>query len=81
MENFCKGMVWGLVIGACVGMVVVARNKKLSHKIKDGIEITEEKLKETKQAIEEKICQEDTCFGVCDEKLQNNNFSKKNKNC
>lgn len=81
MENFCKGMLWGVVVGACIGAVVVAKNKKLSKKLKDGIEITEDKLKETKQALEEKLNQEESCFCSCDEKSQNNNFSKKNKNC
>ena len=81
MENFCKGMLWGVVVGACIGAVVIAKNKKLSKKLKDGIEITEDKLKETKQALEEKLNQEECCFGSCDDKSQNNNFSKKNKNC
>ena len=81
MENFCKGMLWGVVIGTCVGAVVVAKNKKLSQKLKDGLEVTGDKIKETKQALEEKLNQDDCCYDSCDDKSQNNNFSKKNKNC
>ena len=77
MENFCKGVLWGVLIGTCVGAVIVAKNKKLSHKLREGLEVTGEKIKETKQMLEEKLC-DDEC---CDEKTQNNNFSKKNKNC
>lgn len=80
MENFCKGILWGVIIGTCVGAVVVAKNKKLSNKLKQGLEVTEEKIMETKQAIEEKL-NDECCGGSCDERLQNNNFSKKNKNC
>ena len=81
MEKFCKGMLWGVVVGTCVGAIIVAKNKKLSRKLKDGLEVTGDKIKETKQILEEKLNQDDDCFDSCDEKFQNNNFSKKNKNC
>ncbi len=81
MENFCKGMLWGVVVGTCIGAIVVAKNKKLSRKLKDGLEVTGEKIKETKQVLEERLCQDDEDCDSCNEKFQNNNFSKKNKNC
>ncbi len=55
MENFCKGVVFGMMLGVAVGAVVVAKNKKLAVKIKDGVSQAETKLKEAKDMIEEKI--------------------------
>lgn len=55
MENFCKGMTWGLVTGLIIGGVAVAKNKKLSVKIRKGLGIAEEKMQEAKEFIEEKI--------------------------
>ena len=81
MEHFCKGLLWGALIGTCVGAIVVAKNKKLSHKLREGLEVTEDKIKETKQILEDKLCQDDLDCYECDEKSNNNNFSKKNKNC
>lgn len=81
MEHFCKGMLWGALVGTCVGAIIVAKNKKLSHKLRDGLEVTEEKIKETKQVLEEKLCDGGPNYCDCDEKSHNNNFSKKNKNC
>ena len=81
MENFCKGLVFGMIAGTCVGAIIVARNKKLSKKLNQGLDITEEKIKETKEALEEKLNMGECCEGSCDENIANNNFSKKNKNC
>ena len=81
MENFCKGMLWGVLVGTCVGAVIVARNKKLSKKLNQGLDVAEEKIMETKQALEEKLSEDGCGFGSCDDRSQNNNFSKKNKNC
>ncbi len=81
MKNFCEGILWGMLAGVCVGAVIVAKNKKLSKKIKDGLDVTEEKIMETKEALEEKLCESSCGFGGSDDKSQNNNFSKKNKNC
>ena len=95
MKDFCNGVIWGVLIGTCAGAILVAKNKKLSSKIKEGLDITEDKIKETKQAIEEKLNQENCCSGYefCDDdcdmmskdiertKSRDNNFSKKNKNC
>lgn len=81
MEKFCKGMLWGVLVGTCVGAVIVARNKKLSKKLNQGLEVAEEKIMETKQALEEKMNQDDCNSGACGDASSNNNFSKKNKNC
>ena len=81
MENFCKGMIWGVLVGTCVGAVIVAKNKKLSRKLKEGLEVTGDKIKETKQILEEKLNQDDDDYDCFGEKNTNNNFSKKNKNC
>jgi len=81
MEHFCKGLLWGALVGTCVGAIVVAKNKKLSHKLREGLEVTEDKIKETKQILEDKLGQDDLDCYECDEKSHNNNFSKKNKNC
>ena len=96
MGNFCKGVVLGMIAGACVGAVVVAKNKKLSNKLKEGLITAEGKLKEVKDSIEEKLNQSscgcetgnyDMSEGNCGsfdsencEQIQKNNFSKKNKN-
>lgn len=96
MENFCKGVILGMVAGACIGAVVVVKNKKLSNKLKEGLVTAEGKLKEIKESIEDKMnessCEQNNCN--CDlnssgfnqqesEKnmdFSKNNFSKKNKN-
>ena len=87
MENYCRGLLLGMVAGACIGMVVVARNKKLSKKINEGYEMAMDKAEDIKEAIEDK--KETDCFnssksGECyenyDEKDDKNNFYKKPKN-
>ena len=55
MENFCKGLVFGAVVGMCVGGIVVAKNKKLASKIKEGVCTASEKLEEAKEALIEKF--------------------------
>lgn len=55
MENFCRGMCWGIAAGLVVGGIVVAKNKNLSSKIRKGLGIAEEKMQEAKEFIEEKI--------------------------
>lgn len=81
MKNFCEGILWGMLAGVCVGAVIVSKNKKLSKKIREGLEVTEEKIAETKETLEEKLTDSICGFGSCESKSQNNNFSKKNKNC
>lgn len=93
MGNFCKGLAFGMLAGIVVGGIVVAKNKKLSNKLKEGLTTAEGKIKEVKQNIEEKINQNSGCD--CEQSGQNdncecvtenesdeqkNNFSKKNKN-
>lgn len=96
MGNFCKGIALGMLAGCVVGAVVVAKNKKLSNKLKEGLTTAEGKIKEVKQNIEEKINQNSSCDcgqdcmpsndscdcenDNCDCDTQKNNFSKKNKN-
>ena len=96
MENFCKGVVFGMLAGACVGAIVVAKNKKLSNKIKEGLVTAEGKIKEIKDSLEDKMndcaCGQDSgcasrnydnCYSDNSERntdLVKNNFSKKNKN-
>jgi hypothetical protein len=88
MENYCRGLLLGMVAGACIGMVVVARNKKLSKKINEGYEMAMDKAEDIKEFIEEKK-DESECFsgsneGCCDfesyEKDDKKNFYKKPKN-
>ena len=96
MENFCKGVIFGMIAGSCVGAVVVAKNKKLSNKIKEGLVTAEGKIKEIKDNLEDKMndcnCGQNQLCGnqnyssySSDNSEKNtdfskNNFSKKNKN-
>ena len=96
MGNFCKGIMLGLAVGVCVGAVVIAKNKKLSNKLKEGLVVAEGKIKEVKENIEEKLndqtcgCGSEDCSPEsencgceeesCDCNESKNNFSKKNKN-
>ncbi len=59
MKDFIKGLAFGVVVGMTVGAVIVAKNKKLASKIKEGMSTAEEKLKEAKNNLEEKL-------GECD---------------
>ena len=63
MENFCRGVGWGLVTGVIIGGVMVAKNKELSKKIRKGLGIAEEKMQEAKEFIEEKIEESKKEFG------------------
>ena len=85
-----------MVAGVCVGAIVVAKNRKLSNKLKEGLVTAEGKIKEIKDNLSEKIsefsCESSSCkcgeyssdFGNLsqekNESTQKNNFSKKNKN-
>ena len=87
MENYCKGLLFGMFAGACIGMVVVARNKKLCKKINEGYEMAVDKVEDIKEVIEEKkendifgSSKSGECYGNCDEKDDKNNFYKKPKN-
>ena len=67
MECFCKGAILGMVAGVCVGAIIVAKNKKLSNKINQGVEVAEEKIKEIKDGLEEKFnSDEQTECKACD---------------
>lgn len=96
MECFCKGVLVGMIAGVCIGAVIVAKNKKLSNKIKDGLDTAEGKIKEIKEDLEDKFTQnscDENEFCYCATSSENmnykaeqernpvkNNFSKKNKN-
>lgn len=55
MENLCKGAILGFAMGLVVGGIVVAKNKKLATKIKDGTKIAETKIEEAKDMFKEKM--------------------------
>lgn len=92
MENFCKGVAFGLVTGMVAGAIIVAKNKKLASKIKQGLGIAEEKMQEAKEFIEEKVeeikseCKESENMTFDDSKTNysadcvNKDFNKKSKN-
>lgn len=96
MECFSKGVLVGMVAGVCIGAIVVAKNKKLSSKINEGLVTAEGKIKELKEDLEDKLSQnscnendfcccgagnENTSYrGEQEQNLAKNNFSKKNKN-
>ena len=93
MENFCKGVTIGLVSGMLIGGVIVAKNRKLANKIKECVSVTEEKMQEVKDFIEEKIdeskcdCTSSSdCCGSTSQKYDfsqnsdNKDFNKKSKN-
>ena len=77
MENFCRGVCWGMVAGVIVGGIVVAKNKKLAHKIRDGLSTAEDKIEEVKDTIVEKMQEnENNCsFESCKPK-DKQNFNK-----
>ena len=90
MEEFLKGAILGMVAGVCVGACIVAKNKKLANKLKSGIETAEDKLKEVKEDLQEKLSKDDCCdendinchnFECREgENFRNKDFSKKTKN-
>ncbi len=55
MKEFFTGLGMGLAAGLLTGGIVVARNKKLSNKINDGLDMAEEKLEDAKNAIAKKL--------------------------
>ena len=55
MKEFLIGSIIGMSAGFVVGGIMVARNKKLSNKINQGIDKAEDKLIEAKDALEKKL--------------------------
>ena len=55
MKEFLIGSMIGTAAGFVIGGILVARNKKLSKKINDGIDNAEEKIKDAKDALEKKL--------------------------
>lgn len=87
MEEFLKGVMLGAVVGACVASVVVAKNKKLSGKIREGINTASEKLSEAKETLIDKMqeCEfapvhESEGCGFCNDDVKNKDQNKKSKN-
>lgn len=69
MENLCKGVVLGMVVGVCVGGILVAKNKKLANKINQTVSTASDKFQEAKEMIEEKMQEkqeEANCISTCD---------------
>ena len=85
MEEFLKGAMIGALVGAGVAAVVVAKNKKLSQKIKHGVNDIQEKWADAKDSMAEKFedsdcCDVDEMCGFCGENEKNRSQNKKNKN-
>ena len=84
MENFCKGVTLGLVSGMIIGGIIVAKNKKLANKIKEGLNTAEEKMQEAKEFIEEKIeenkCESSSSTDPCNSSSQKFDFSQNSEN-
>ena len=83
MEDFLKGLVWGAGIGMIVAASVVAKNKKLAAKIRNGMDMAEEKIIEAKEVIEEKLEEDKEKYcdknGICYDDELKREFSKKSK--
>ena len=78
MENFCRGACWGMLAGVIVGGILVARNRKLANKIREGLWNAENKIEEVKDTIAEKLQESDCCFaGDCSSQTGSKNHSKK----
>lgn len=55
MENFCKGLIFGVTVGAIMGAVIVAKNKNLSSMVKEKAELVEKKINDVTEKVKEKI--------------------------
>ena len=87
MGDFLKGAIIGTLAGVCVGAIVVAKNKKLSNKLKEGIDTAVEKFEKIKKGFEDENCSSGSCFINRGDEIENmsditekSNFSKKTKN-
>ena len=87
MGDFLKGAIIGTLAGVCVGAIVVAKNKKLSNKLKEGIDTAEEKFEKIKKGFEDGSCSSGSCFINRGDEMEDmsditekSNFSKKTKN-
>ena len=60
MGDYLKGMTLGVGVGIVIGMIIVAKNKKLAGKISEGVDTASKKIQEAKEMIGEKIeeCQQ-----------------------
>lgn len=62
MEDFIKGSLMGIAAGMIIGGIVVAKNKKLASKIRDGLNKAEDKIQEVKEDLQEKMEENDCIF-------------------
>jgi gas vesicle protein len=85
MEEFLRGAMIGALVGAGVAAVVVSKNKKLSQKIKKGVNDIQEKWEDAKESMSEKF-EECDCLDAdemsdfCGENEKNRSQNKKYKN-
>ena len=81
MEEFLKGALLGMAVGATVAAVMVAKNKQLSRKIKNGVDGMQEKLAEAKDSLAEKMqeCDAFECDDDCDFYMEENKNKIQNK--
>ena len=69
MENFCRGVGFGMIAGLIIGGIAVAKNRKLAGKIREGLSNAEDKFEEVKDNIAEKL-QESDCSCIFDDGKQ-----------
>ena len=72
MKEFLIGSLIGSSIGLIVGSVMVARNKKLSKKITEGIDSIEQKMRDAKQKLNKKLDECRFCEESQSQKLDQN---------
>ena len=74
MENFCRGLGFGMVAGIMIGGIVVAKNRKLAGKIRNSLADAEEKMESVKDNIAEKLQEGDCClFDDCNKQKEKKN--------
>ena len=76
MENFCKGLLLGMMAGILVGAITVAKNKKLSGMVKEKTEIVEKKISDVAEKLKEKDdlkeCNQSSFSEECNCNCENN---------
>ena len=76
MENFCKGLLLGMMTGILVGAVAVAKNRKLSGMVKEKTEVIEKKISDITEKLKEKEdfkdCNQKSISEECNCSCENN---------
>ncbi len=80
MGDFCKGAAFGMLVGVCVGGIIVAKNKKLANQIKSKMQTAEEKIMEAKEMVEEKIQEAQENSEQSESSSSSTSSNKKSKN-